>query len=167
MLTTNTIRYGTDNFVFRKQTLLTTSKPWDTTGKTDIEGFELAGIQPADSNRRVIFSVDGKYYKFDSSQNLVEFTNTVDFDNVLADYTGTFGKLVKKLKGFSRELPEPNDWNFANWGITEEEFVNFHRLFVKNSWTNQMAVKPGALEKLTEWRKQGHKLKIVTHRDLS
>ena len=52
MLTTNTI-----------QSLLTTSKPWDTTGKTAIEGFELAGIQPADSNRRVIFMADSVYYK--------------------------------------------------------------------------------------------------------
>lgn len=84
MLTVNTIRYGTDNYVLRKQSLLTTSKPWDTTGKTNIEGFELSGIQPADSNRSVIFQVDTKYYKFDASQNLVEFTNTVNFDNVLA-----------------------------------------------------------------------------------
>ena len=85
MLTINTIRYGTDNFVFRKQTLLTTSKPWDTTGKTDIEGFELAGIQPADSNRSVIFQVDTKYYKFDASQKLVEYTGATDAGGVLAN----------------------------------------------------------------------------------
>jgi hypothetical protein len=92
MLTVNTMRYGTDNFVFRKQTLLTTSKAWDTTGKTDIEGFELAGIEPADSNRRVIFQVDNKYYKFDSTQNLVEYTDTVDFDSILVS-----GNTVEEL----------------------------------------------------------------------
>ena len=78
--------------MFRIQSLLTTSKPWDTTGKTNIEGFELAGIQPADSNRRVIFQVDTKYYKFDASQNLVEYTNTVTVDSILAN-----GNTVEEL----------------------------------------------------------------------
>lgn len=83
MLNINTMRFGSDNFNFRKQSLLTTSKPWDTTGKTDVEGFELAGIEPADSSRRVVFQVDGKYYKFDDKMNLVEYTGSVDFEGVL------------------------------------------------------------------------------------
>lgn len=84
MLQINTMRYGSDAFNFRKQSFLTTSKPWDTTGKTNIEGFELAGSEPADSSRRLIFQVDDNYYKFDDNQKLIAYLGTVDFDGVLA-----------------------------------------------------------------------------------
>lgn len=88
----------------------------------------------------------------------------VDFDNVLADYTNTFGKLYKKLKGITEDLPAPTSWDFGNWGMTQAEFDVYHRLFVKNSWTEQMPVMKGALEVLHHFHGEGHTIKIVTHR---
>lgn len=101
MLTTNTIRYGADTFMFRIQALLTTSTPWDMTGKTNVIGFDLSGVEPTDSNRRVIFQVDTKYYKFDASQKLVEYTGATDADGVLAN-----GNTVNELS----EVTNIPDW---------------------------------------------------------
>lgn len=88
----------------------------------------------------------------------------VDFDNVLADYTNTFGKLYKKLKGITTELPEVLDWDFGSWSITREEFNTYHKLFIKNNWTEQMPVMKNALEVLHNWHSDGHTIKIITHR---
>ena len=62
MLTTNTMRYGTDSFAFRKQALIFSRKALSGVGMTDIEGFEIQGTEPAGSSRRVIFKVNNMYY---------------------------------------------------------------------------------------------------------
>lgn len=100
MLQINTMRYGSDAFNFRKQSFLTTSKPWDTTGKTDIDGFEIAGSEPADSSRRIIFQIDNTYYKFDANKNLIEYTGVADFDGILSN-----GNTVSEIADITT-LPE-------------------------------------------------------------
>ena len=99
MLQNNTMRYGTDRFSFRKRALLTTQKPWNTAGSTDVEGFEISGVQPADSQRKLLFQVDGKTYKFNGT-TLVEYTKEINVDNVLAD-----GNTVAELNAISA-VPE-------------------------------------------------------------
>ncbi|MBQ9364854.1 MAG: hypothetical protein IJT82_03670 [Schwartzia sp.] len=83
MLTTNTMRYGTDEFASRKQARLEAKSPWNTAGQTNIEGFEVASSIPADSNVRLIFKVDGAYHVFDSSHAPVAYTGADDIDGIL------------------------------------------------------------------------------------
>lgn len=88
----------------------------------------------------------------------------VDFDNVLADYTNTFGKLYKKLKGITTELPEVLDWDFGSWSITREEFNTYHKLFIKNNWTSVMPPLKDALSLLKKLKEENNVIKIITHR---
>ncbi len=83
MLTFNTMRFGTDVFSTDKQALLVTKKALDTNGQTAVEGFTITGTQPTGTNRRFLFKVDDKVYKF-SGQNVVEYTGAIDAAGVLA-----------------------------------------------------------------------------------
>ena len=83
MLEFNTMRFGTDVFSTEKQALLVAKKALDTSGQTKVEGFTVTGIQPTGTDRRFMFKVDNKIYKF-SGNNVVEYTGTLDADGVLA-----------------------------------------------------------------------------------
>jgi|GEM_PF-2321125 len=63
MLTTNTIRYGTDSFALTKTGLLIAQVPLDCTAFTSIDGFTTSGQQTAGTDRRVAFQVGGIWYK--------------------------------------------------------------------------------------------------------
>lgn len=64
MISTNTMQRGTDSFHFRRQALLKTTLPWNLQGETSCTGFTISGTEPADTNRRIVFEVDGKLYYF-------------------------------------------------------------------------------------------------------
>ena len=84
MLQYNTMRYGTDEFAFNKQSLLISKLPLDTTGQTSIEGFTISGAQPTDTDRRILFRVDDGLYKFNGqTPELVSGDETFStvFDN--------------------------------------------------------------------------------------
>ena len=83
MLQFNTMRFGTDTFSTGKQSLLTAKKPLDTSGQTSVEGFVIEGAQPSGTNRRFVFKVDDKLYKF-SGSNVVEYTGANTVDGILS-----------------------------------------------------------------------------------
>ena len=61
MLTINTMRYGTDNFQFRKQDMIISKKALDARKTTAIEGFNIYGVQPDGCSRNAIFQIDGTW----------------------------------------------------------------------------------------------------------
>ncbi len=72
-----------DIFKFIKESLLTTTKPIDCTQETSIAGFEIGGTEPSTSKRRVVFEVDGKFYRFEGN-NLMQITCDKTVSDVLA-----------------------------------------------------------------------------------
>lgn len=63
MLTTNTMRYGTDNFVFDHSGTIRPKESWDFTTASSVDGFTITGTQPTGTDRRAVFVVDGATYK--------------------------------------------------------------------------------------------------------
>ena len=82
MLQYNTMRFGTDIFSTNKQALLTSKKPLDTSGQTNVEGFVIEGAQPAGTVRRFIFKVDDKLYKI-ANKAVVAYTGAETVDDIL------------------------------------------------------------------------------------
>ena len=92
MAITNTMRFCTDSFgvtdesgstaPFNKQALLISKVPLDCTGKSEVTRFSIAGAEPTGTKRRIIFQIDGKYYRF-LNGNLSEFTYEFNRANVL------------------------------------------------------------------------------------
>lgn len=97
---TNTMQLATDKFDFRRQTLLTTTQPIDTAGATSIIGFEVEGTQPDGTQRRIIFEIENKLYKFKAGQ-ITEFNFEPSFVNVLAN-----GNTVQEVL----EMKNLSDW---------------------------------------------------------
>ena len=88
MLTTNTIRYGTDDFAFNKSGLIYTNTPLDCTALTQVDGITATGSQPTDTDRRVAFKIDGTWYKLSGSGAVTLSalaTQTLTADSVLAE----------------------------------------------------------------------------------
>lgn len=88
MLITNTIRYGTDEFVFNKTMLTYNNAPLDCTKITQCDGLDVSGTQPNNTDRRAAFKVDGTWYKLSGNGNatlLALATQTLTPDSVLAD----------------------------------------------------------------------------------
>lgn len=63
MLTTNTVRYGTDEFVLTKKELTYSTTALDCTAMSSVTGFTLTSSVPAGTDIRVAFKVDGTWYK--------------------------------------------------------------------------------------------------------
>jgi len=63
MLTTNTIRYGTDSFTFTKTGLLIAQVPLDCSAFTSVDGFTTSGQQANGTDRRIAFQIAGIWYK--------------------------------------------------------------------------------------------------------
>ena len=85
MLNYNTMRFLTDSFnPFIKQALLVSSEPVDLSDFNRLDQITVLGSQPEGSKRRFLFKMNNAVYKFDG-QNLVEYTGTVNLDNVLDD----------------------------------------------------------------------------------
>lgn len=71
-----------DNFHFRRQSLLTTTQPLDATNFTNIHGFNVAGVQPADSQRKFVFTVNDENFIF-SGSTPISFDYEINLENVL------------------------------------------------------------------------------------
>jgi len=69
-----------DTFALMKESLLTTTAPIDLTQETSVTGFEIGGVEPATSQRRILFQVDGRIYRFEGN-NLMQ----VDCDKTVSD----------------------------------------------------------------------------------
>lgn len=99
MLTSNTMRFCTDTFgaitenedgttssdaSFVKKALLISKTALDCTNKSNVLAIVVSGVQPAGTDRRFMFRIDGKTYKFTGS-TLVEYTGNLNADNVLSN----------------------------------------------------------------------------------
>lgn len=94
----------TSDFTLKKHGLLTSTSPINLLDKTKINGFIIEGIQPANTNRRVIFKVNNVWNKINTSGALVPFTKTendetvnITDDDVTADYVLENGNTVAEL----------------------------------------------------------------------
>ena len=84
----NTIRTGSDVFAMNKSGLIYTNTPLDCTSLTQVDGITATGSQPADTDRRVAFKVDGTWYKLSGSGAVTLSaltTQTLTADSVLAE----------------------------------------------------------------------------------
>lgn len=87
----NTMRFGTDSFnPYLKQALLmrksgsSSDVGWDFRNYNRLDNFVLNGDEPSGTKRRFMFKVEGKFYTF-SGNDLVEYTDDITLENVLAD----------------------------------------------------------------------------------
>ena len=84
----NTIRTGSDIFSMNKSGLIYTNTPLDCTSLTQVDGITATGSQPAGTDRRVAFNVDGTWYKLSGSGAVTLSalaTQTLTADSVLAE----------------------------------------------------------------------------------
>lgn len=95
MLLTNTIRYGTDEYLLTKKGLIISTSPLDCTAMSSVTGFTLGGFQPASTDRRVIFQIDGTWYKLTGSG--VMSTSAVAVQTPSVDSVLSEGNTVAEL----------------------------------------------------------------------
>ena len=80
-----------------KQGIIVTNNPLSLLGKTKVKGFTIAGIQPANTNRKVAFKVDNKWNKLTTDGALSPLpTQAITSDSVLAE-----GNTVAELTAFT------------------------------------------------------------------
>ena len=106
MLISNPFRFGTDTFDYSGQNAFLVSKePLDFTEQTNVDGFNITGSQPFDTDRRVIFKIDDALYYFKNSTlkayksdgeyaDVIKKGNTVEELNALTDIPSFVGKEV-------------------------------------------------------------------------
>lgn len=90
----------------------------------------------------------------------------VDLDGVCADYTSAFREIVAEVKGVPLEsLPLERSWDFSEWGISGDEFMELHHFAVTER--RMMATLP-TFEDCSDvlWRLSdaGVWIRIITHR---
>ena len=103
MLTYNTMRFGTDTFtadneggsIGTRQALLIAAEALDATDASAVNNFVISGSQPSGTDRRIMFNIDNKVYRFVSG-TLTEYSGSVSIDNVLAN-----GNTVEQLSALS------------------------------------------------------------------
>ncbi|GIU83422.1 MAG: hypothetical protein KatS3mg008_0197 [Acidimicrobiales bacterium] len=95
-----------------------------------------------------------------------EFVLGVDIDGVCGDYTAAFRTVVARELGIDPStLPEQRSWDFAEWGISEEEFHRLHRKAVlEHHMFRWMPVVEGAAEVLWRLSDSGVWIRLITHR---
>lgn len=97
MLTSNSMRFCTDVFgvtqsedeessisvaAFQKKALLICKTSWDCSGFSSVDGFEISGEQQEDTDRRFMFKIGDKFYKFTGGVP-VEYTGNTNVDGIL------------------------------------------------------------------------------------
>lgn len=103
MLVSNTMRFGTDTFtvsddggvIGSRQALLVATEPLDASDVSAVSNFVISGSQPSGTDRRLLFQINNKVYRFVSGV-LTEYTGAVSIDNVLAN-----GNTVSELTALS------------------------------------------------------------------
>lgn len=95
-----------------------------------------------------------------------EFVLGVDLDGVCADYFTGFRRSVSTIWGVPEEsLTSDVTWDFAEWGLDEEQFIELHRLAVQEHrlFLDLPAI-DGASESLWRLSDAGVWIRVVTHR---
>jgi 5'(3')-deoxyribonucleotidase len=90
----------------------------------------------------------------------------VDLDGVCGDYTAAFREVVAADRGIDpSELAEERSWDFAEWGLTPQDFERLHRKAVlEDRMFRTMPALPGAAEALWRLSDAGVWIRIITHR---
>ena len=94
------MKFLTDTFQFRKNFLFRPTESLDLTHATEILNFEIGGSEPAGSERKILFQVDGEIFRFEGN-NLFELHIEVDIENILE-----FGNTVAELN----QVQNIKDW---------------------------------------------------------
>ena len=82
MLTTNTMRYASDEFAFNKSAMLTPKTAWDMSNVKSIDGFTVDYSCPDTANIGIIFSIDDSYYTVKENGDLEAYTGTVGAEEI-------------------------------------------------------------------------------------
>ena len=88
ILTTNTVRFGTDGTGLDKRILLARRITLDCSVLTEVNGVALAGTQPSSTDRRLAFGVDGTWYKLTGTGTMTLTalaTQTLTADSLLSE----------------------------------------------------------------------------------
>lgn len=94
------------------------------------------------------------------------FVFGVDLDGVCADYTLGFRNVVADARGVEPEsLPLNRGWGFEEWGLSDAEFNELHRLAVTQQRLFRiLPVIDGCAEALWRLSDAGVWIRIITHR---
>ncbi len=95
-----------------------------------------------------------------------EFVLGVDLDGVCADYTSAFRTAAAVERGMSEEsLTTEVSWDFAEWGLDREGFLDLHRRAVQDHrMFREMPALPGVSDALWRLSDAGVWIRIITHR---
>jgi len=94
------------------------------------------------------------------------FVLGVDLDGVCADYTKGFRWVVAQHFGIDEsELPMQRNWDFAEWGLSPDDFETLHRRAVtKERMFRGLDLINGTAETLWRLSDAGVWIRIITHR---
>lgn len=94
------------------------------------------------------------------------FVLGVDLDGVCGDHTEAFRQVVAAERGVDPStLPTQVSWNFYEWGLDDESFLEVHRRAVlDHRMFATMPVIEGAAEALWRLSDAGVWIRLITHR---
>jgi 5'-nucleotidase len=94
------------------------------------------------------------------------FVLGVDLDGVCGDHTEAFRQVVAAERGVDpATLPTQVSWNFYEWGLDDESFLEIHRKAVlDHRMFASMPVIEGAAEALWRLSDAGVWIRLITHR---
>ena len=95
-----------------------------------------------------------------------DFVLGVDLDGVCADYTTAFRGVVAAERGVDPDsLTTEVSWDFAEWGLDRESFLDMHRRSVQDHrMFRDMPALDGASDALWRLSDAGVWIRIITHR---
>lgn len=95
-----------------------------------------------------------------------DFVLGVDLDGVCGDHSEAFRRVVAAERGVDPDsLVEQRSWDFAEWGLSGEEFERLHRIGVlEHRMFRTMPVIPGCAEALWRLSDAGVWIRLITHR---
>lgn len=94
------------------------------------------------------------------------FVLGVDLDGVCGDHTEAFRQVVAIERGVDpATLPAQTSWNFYEWGLDDESFLDIHRRAVlEHRMFRTMPVIDGVAEALWRLSDAGVWIRLITHR---
>ncbi len=94
------------------------------------------------------------------------FVVGVDLDGVCGDHTEAFRQVVAAERGVDpSSLPAQTSWNFYEWGLDDESFLEIHRRAVlDHRMFRTMPVIEGVAEALWRLSDAGVWIRLITHR---
>ena len=97
------------------------------------------------------------------------FVLGLDLDGVCGDYNRALRRVLAKKREVAEDsLPLAVSWNFPEWGLTREEFLELHEEAVtRHKIFFDMPVIEGAHDALWELSNQGVWIRVITHRLLT